>query len=158
MQIRIVPYTDAQKTAFADIFIPWLTSMTGKPPEPEDVRAVTELREFYIDPGGMVFYAYLDDKIIGCIAVRKLSVDIFEFCKLVVLDEAKGLGIGKRLVQETIDFARSKGGKLMALQSFKRLELALGMYKRMGFADITPPAQMNVLSRTEVVMGLKLAS
>jgi hypothetical protein len=32
------------------------------------------------------------------------------------------------------------------------------MYERMGFVPMTPPEQMRVLARTEIVMGMPLAA
>jgi putative acetyltransferase len=39
------------------------------------------------------------------------------------------------------------------LQSFNALDVALGLYRRMGFIDSPAPAAMSVLARTEVVMN-----
>ena len=36
------------------------------------------------------------------------------------------------------------------LQSFRRLQVALGMYERMGFVPMPPPPEMRVLARTEM--------
>ena len=44
------------------------------------------------------------------------------------------------------------------LQSFRKLDVALRMYERMGFEPMSAPPEMLVLSRTEVVMGMPLDS
>jgi GNAT superfamily N-acetyltransferase len=75
-----------------------------------------------------------------------------------VLDRARKLGVGRRLVEACVDFARHAGGRLLMLQSFRRLQVALGMYERMGFVPMPPPPEMLVLARTEVIMGLQLGS
>ena len=95
---------------------------------------------------------------VGMVAVKNLSGGVYEFCKLVVLDSARGLGVGRGLLKACIAFARSLRGRLLMLQSFKRLEVALGMYERMGFVPMTPPPEMHVLSRTEIVMGKRLSA
>lgn len=155
-KISIVPYSDQYSTAFATIWTPWLESITGKPPEPEDLLAVGDPERFYIDTGGAVFFALHGDTPVGVVAVKQLSPEVFEFCKLVVLDSARGLGLGKQLVERCIDFARQRQASLLMLQSFKRLDVALEMYRRMGFVDMTAPPSMLVLARTEVVMGLPI--
>jgi len=150
----IVPYTDQLRSTFAELWVPWLTGMTGKDPEPEDQLAVGDPAAFYIAKGGAVFFAIAEDTPIAVVAVKNLSGGVYEFCKLVVLDRARGTGVGRAMVQACIDFTRSQGGSVLMLQSFKRLTVALDMYARMGFESMVPPAQMLVLARTEVVMGM----
>ncbi len=130
--------------------------MTGKEPEPEDLLAVGDPDSFYIRGGGAVLFALQDGKPLGVVAVKSLGGGVFEFCKLVVLEQARGLGVGRDLVQACIRFARDAGGRLLMLQSFRRLEVALRMYERMGFVPMPAPSQMLVLARTEIIMGLPL--
>ncbi len=155
-EVRIVPYTPDRRDLFARLWVPWLESMTGKPPEPEDLLAVSDPEQFYLRPGGAVFFAFAGDEPVGVVAVKRLSATTHEFCKLVVLDIARGQGVGRRLVEACLQFAEASGATLMMLQSFRRLEVALAMYERMGFASIPPPAEMLVLARTEVIMGMTL--
>ena len=147
---------DGDVSSFGEIFIPWLKQITGKEPEPEDIEAVTQLDKFYIQPGGMVFYAWLNNQVVGCVAVKRLDDENFEFCKLVVLESGRGLGLGKRLVERCISYSKENGGKRLYLQTFNRLDLAIRMYERMGFLPAQPPKIMNVLSRTEIIMNLDL--
>lgn len=39
------------------------------------------------------------------------------------------------------------------LQSFNTLDIALRLYRRIGFADAAAPPEMSVLGRTEVIMN-----
>ena len=149
----IVPYSDPLRSKLSELWVPWLKGMTGKDPEPEDQLAVGDPAAFYIAKGGAVFFAVAEDTPIAVVAVKNLSGGVYEFCKLVVLDGARGRGVGRAMVQACVDFTRSQGGHVLMLQSFKRLTVALDMYSRMGFVSMTPPAQMLVLARTEVVMG-----
>jgi GNAT superfamily N-acetyltransferase len=154
--ISIVPYSDQYKAAFAQIWVPWLAAMTGKNPEAEDLVAVSDPEAFYIRAGGAVFFALDGEKPVGVVAVKKLAPGIYEFCKLVVLDSERGLGVGKRLVERCIEFAQDQHATLLMLQSFKRLEVALAMYRRMGFVEMPAPPSMLVLARTEVLMGMRI--
>jgi GNAT superfamily N-acetyltransferase len=155
-RFEVVAYAPRFRHTFAELWVPWLEAMTGKAPEPEDLLAVGDPEAFYIARGGAVFFATRGGAPIGVVAVKNLSCGVYEFCKLVVLDAARGLGVGRRLVEECIAFARQEDGRLLTLQSLKRLEIALGLYQQMGFKPIVPPAEMLVLARTEVVMGLEL--
>ncbi len=81
---------------------------------------------------------------------------LYEFCKLVVLENARGSGLGKKLVERCITYAKAKGASEIWLQTFEKLEVAIGMYRRMGFIERKPPGVMNVLARTEIIMALNL--
>lgn len=153
---EIAPLGPDTKGAFAALWVPWLRSVTGKEPEPEDRVAVGDPHAFYIAPGGTVLFAVAAGRPVGVVAVKRLSPAIYEFCKLVVSDDVRGMGVGKALVQRCLDFAQAAGGQWLMLQSIRRLELALEMYRRMGFVEMTPPPAMHVLERTEVVMGQRL--
>lgn len=153
---HIVPLSPALRDAFAELWVPWLRATTGKEPEPEDRVAVHDPHGFYIVPGGAVFFAVAGGRPVGVVAVKQLTPGTYEFCKLVVLDDARGMGVGRALVERCIDFARDAGGEWLMLQSIRRLRVALDMYRRMGFVEMPPPAAMQVLERTEVVMGMRL--
>jgi putative acetyltransferase len=154
--VEIVHGTAGLQQKFAELWVPWLKSMTGKDPEAEDLLAVGDPDSFYVRGGGAVLFALQNRQPVGVVAVKNLSGGVFEFCKLVVLERARGLGVGRALVEACIGFSRSSGGCLLMLQSFRRLEVALGLYQRMGFVPMSPPPQMLVLARTEIVMGLPL--
>lgn len=142
----------SQRHQFADIWIPWLKGM-GREPEPEDLAIMADPLEAYAKSGGAVFLAHLDGVCVGAVAVKALDGGNYEFCKLVVTENARGHGLGKTLVQACLDFVHSAGGKALYLQSFKALDVALELYAKMGFAHCPAPANMLVLDRTEVIMA-----
>ena len=124
----------------------------GLAPEPEDLRAMADPLAFYGESGGAVFLATLEGEVVGAVAVKGLGAAGFEFCKLVVTEAARGHGAGRALVDACLAYAAEQGGPWLWLQSFNKLDVALGLYRRMGFADAPPPPEMLVLGRTEVVM------
>lgn len=57
---------------------------------------------------------------------------------LVVDPERRGNGTGRRLTQACIACARRDGAELIALHTSPVMEVALGMYLRMGFTLLRP--------------------
>lgn len=55
---------------------------------------------------------------------------------LLVEPEARGLGLGKKMSQMCIDFAREKGFKKVVLVTQSNLKVARGIYKAMGFTCV----------------------
>ena len=150
--IEIAPMTAEQTAQFAAIWIPWLESM-GRVAEAEDLAIMRDPAAYYRSTGGEAFLATLDGQTVGAVAVKRLGTSGFEFCKLVVTGEARGHGTGRALVQQCLAFTASNGGPALYLQSFNALDIALGLYERMGFAHVQPPPGMAVLARTEVIMA-----
>lgn len=150
--LEIKPMTEAQRDQFAAIWIPWLEGM-GRSPEAEDLAIMRDPASYYRSTGGEAFLATLGDQTVGTVAVKGLGSSGFEFCKLVVADAARGHGAGRALVQQCLDFCAVHGGPALYLQSFNALDVALGLYERMGFEHVAPPPEMTVLARTEVIMA-----
>lgn len=74
-----------------------------------------------------------DGKRVGAVLVAKESDEIAKLRLLHVEREARGLGIGKRLVEECVRFARQAGYRRMMLWTQTILHAARGLYKQAGF-------------------------
>jgi GNAT superfamily N-acetyltransferase len=142
-----------QRDEFAAIWIPWLRDTMGRTPEPEDLTIMADPATYYRETGGEAFLALLGEQVVGAVAVKKLGDDGFEFCKLVVTEDARGHGVGRALVECCLAFTEAHGGPALYLQTFNALDVAVGLYRRMGFVDTPPPAGMTVLARTEIIMA-----
>ena len=59
---------------------------------------------------------------------------------------------GPALVQKCLDFAADHGGKPLTLPSPNALDVALRLYRPMGFVDAYPPGAMKMLAQTEAIM------
>jgi DNA-binding MarR family transcriptional regulator/GNAT superfamily N-acetyltransferase len=74
-----------------------------------------------------------DGERVGAVFVAKESDEIAKLRLLHVERNARGLGIGKRLVEECIRFARQAGYQKMTLWTQSILHAARGIYKKAGF-------------------------
>lgn len=74
-----------------------------------------------------------DGERVGAVFVAKESDDVAKLRLLHVEREARGLGIGKRLVEECIRFARQAGYQKMTLWTQSILGAARHIYKTSGF-------------------------
>jgi DNA-binding MarR family transcriptional regulator/GNAT superfamily N-acetyltransferase len=90
------------------------------------------LREF--DPSGeRCWIAEKDGKVIGSVFVVRHDESTAKLRMLYVDASARGLGIGNRLVEETLRFARQAGYKRMILWTTSILTDARKLYQRAGF-------------------------
>jgi GNAT superfamily N-acetyltransferase len=70
---------------------------------------------------------------VGSVFVVKQSDTTAKLRMLILSPKARGLGLGKRLTQEAIAFARSKGYHEMVLWTNSCLLAARGIYEKEGF-------------------------
>jgi DNA-binding MarR family transcriptional regulator/GNAT superfamily N-acetyltransferase len=74
-----------------------------------------------------------DGERVGAVFVAKESDETAKLRLLHVEPAARGLGIGKRLVEECVRFARQAGYRKMTLWTQSILHAARGIYKKEGF-------------------------
>ncbi|HJT11962.1 MAG TPA: helix-turn-helix domain-containing GNAT family N-acetyltransferase [Dongiaceae bacterium] len=74
-----------------------------------------------------------DGENVGFVMLVKQSNEIAKLRMLLVDPKARGLGIGKRLVEECIRFARQRGYKKITLWTNDILVTAIHIYKQCGF-------------------------
>ncbi|WP_350029806.1 GNAT family N-acetyltransferase [Caballeronia sp. INDeC2] len=50
--------------------------------------------------------------------------------------DARGLGVGRRLLQEAERHARRSGAEVLRLETNKALTQAVGLYRRSGYVEV----------------------
>lgn len=96
-----------------------------------------ELPGKYARPDGCLLLAHEDTFVIGCVGLRKFETDICEMKRLYIRKEFRNKGYGKKLAQAVIDQARKIGYKYMRLDTVPWMHEAIGLYRSLGFYEIT---------------------
>ncbi len=102
-----------------------------------------DMYSFYQDQG-RVYYVVereSDKKIVGGggVAPLKGSKDICEFVKMYYVQEIRGLGLGKKLLEICIQNASEMGYSEMYLETLERMTAARKLYEKFGFNQISEP-------------------
>lgn len=134
MPLEIFAYDPAYATDFRRLNEAWIKQYFGM--EETDRRSLADPEAYFIQPGGMIFFARLGGRIVGTLAMLPIREDAIELCKMGVEPGHQGKGIGKRLIAAAIDFARNVGAKSIEIQSNRSLEAAMALYKRCGFVEV----------------------
>jgi DNA-binding MarR family transcriptional regulator/N-acetylglutamate synthase-like GNAT family acetyltransferase len=82
--------------------------------------------------------AVMDGERVGCVMLVKddpkaRKADVARIRLLLLDPKARGMGLGRRLVEECIGFARAKGYRRVTLWTHKELSAARAIYAKLGF-------------------------
>ncbi|RYX84110.1 GNAT family N-acetyltransferase [bacterium] len=105
----------------------------------QDVEAeLADLPGKYAQPAGIILLARDNNgEALGCIALRPMGESgAAEMKRLYVRPEARGHNLGRRLVVEIMDYARSIGYKRVVLDTLATLYSARKLYASLDFDEI----------------------
>ena len=100
-------------------------------------RELLHLEGKYGPPAGRLYLAYCDDRLAGCIALRKLDDTRCEMKRLYVRPPFRKHRIGSILVSKVIADAKAIGYRHLLLDTFPFLDVAIRMYEKLGFRYIS---------------------
>lgn len=98
--------------------------------------------EFYSTPRSIYFIAEEEDRIVGgggIFPTEGLPADTCELVKMYLLPQERGKGIGKLLMNASLEFAIQAGYKRVYLETMNELKKAVKMYEKMGFELLSAP-------------------
>jgi ribosomal protein S18 acetylase RimI-like enzyme len=95
----------------------------------------------YAPPEGELFLAL--DKAgvpLGCVALRPLPLPDrrCEMKRLFLQPAARGLGLGRALMEQVVEAARAKGYRELCLDTLPTMASAIGLYEAAGFRRVGP--------------------
>jgi DNA-binding MarR family transcriptional regulator/ribosomal protein S18 acetylase RimI-like enzyme len=110
--------------------------------DPRQTRPATD--EQFTEPAGVLLVAYLRGSAVGCVGLVTHGLQaaeigaIAEIKRLWVSAAARGLGLGRRLLSEAEDQARSRGVTVLRLDTNPTLTEAIQLYRTSGYQEIPP--------------------
>lgn len=150
-KVVIVPYRFEHKTAFRDINLEWIETHFAV--EPED-RHQLDHPQNILDAGGAIFIALMDGEPVGTTALVRTETGSFELAKMAVSPKTRGHGVGRRLGEAAIAEARRRRAKEIYLESNRKLDAAITLYRKLGFVEVDRGA--SPYARCDIQMALNL--
>lgn len=121
------------------------------PSDPE----VDAMSQYYNDESASrYFVASIKGSIVGGsgIAAFNGSNQVCELRKLFLLAESRGLGIGKKLTEDCLSYAKAKGYKQCYLDTLSNMTSAIALYEKLGFSHLEKPLAGTIHNGCDVWM------
>jgi DNA-binding MarR family transcriptional regulator/predicted GNAT family acetyltransferase len=100
----------------------------GATAEPHEVRP----------PDGAFVVAYLRGEAIGCGAVKHQPGDVTDIKRMWLAESARGLGLGRRLLEHLEQLAREHGSRVAHMETSDVLPEAISLYRSAGYVEVAP--------------------
>ena len=145
MQLQYIKYTLEELEEVREIFIEYADFLKVDLCFQDFEKELQTLHEVYALPKGCIILAKEEKQVLGCIALKPIGEGICEMKRLYVRPEARGQYLGKKLVEELVDFAKKARYNTMKLDTLTSLKEAIKLYESKGFIK-TEPYVYNPLS------------
>ncbi|MEE2877431.1 MAG: GNAT family N-acetyltransferase [Pseudomonadota bacterium] len=133
--VRVRPYQASDGAAFKALNLAWIEQLFAV--EPSDLHQLENPQATIIDKGGAVLIAEADGEIVGTAGlVVGHEAGTLELVKMSARADLQGKGIGKALMQACINEARAIGAQRIWLESNRKLDAALALYRKSGFREL----------------------
>ncbi len=139
-EVALVGYRPEFRADFERLNRRWLEEHSLL--EPVDLEYLREPERHILETGGEVFFAVQGAIVLGTCAAIRMSSEMFELAKLAVEPSARGRGLGRRLCEAVLDYARAAGAEEVVLTSNTALENAIRLYESLGFRHAPLPADL----------------
>lgn len=103
----------------------------------------------------VLWVAEVNGEIVGCCGVypsNGLDENCVELVKFYLAKEARGKGIGKELMQKSIESAVESGYTQLYLESLPHFSKAVSIYEKQGFKKLTGPLGKSIHTSCNIWM------
>ncbi len=135
-QVILRDFRRGDEAAFRRLNEEWITRLFKL--EPSDLAIFNDPQTYLLDKGGRLFFAELDDEAVGCCGLLPIAPGEYEVVKMAVSERAQGKGVGRKILQHTIDQAFAMGAKRLYLETNAVLLPAIHLYEALGFQHLPP--------------------
>ncbi|WP_299782571.1 GNAT family N-acetyltransferase [uncultured Formosa sp.] len=104
-------------------------------------KALDDMFEAYNKPKSTYFVVIKNNRVIGGAGIGPIDdeLEVCELQKMYFLDEARGCGIGKTMMEMCLQKGRDYGFKHCYLETLPYLKSAIHLYDKIGFKNLDEP-------------------
>lgn len=154
-ELHIIDFDPRWRADFARLNIEWLQRWFVV--EPIDQEVLGDPETHILADGGAVLFAIATDDAgeetaVGTVALKHEGAGVFELTKMAVSPQARGRGVGRRLMEASLQSFHALGGRELFLESSLQLGPALKLYESVGFVHHPAPRPGSHYARADVYM------
>lgn len=132
LEVKIIKYTPELAEHFYTINAQWVEDMFYM--EEYDEKILSNPQKYIIDEGGQIWFVKHEELgIIGTCAVKNFGNNWYELTKMGVLDSARGLKAGEKLLQRVISDCQKVNMDTLFLLTNSICKPAIHLYEKNGF-------------------------
>lgn len=121
------------------IFREYVQSPTANLEFQDYEKEFAQLPGKYAEPEGCILLALTDGGVVGCAALRRVDDDgTCELKRVYVRPAARGMDLGRQLVEQMLQVAREAGYTRMCLDVLPEFVAAQKLYASLGFVPAAP--------------------
>ena len=100
------------------------------------------LYELFQSPGSVYYVAEINGRLLGGAGIyptEGLPAETCELVKMYLHREARGKGLGKLLIERSLEFAKNSGYQQVYIETMPELRKAVSIYEKFGFEYLKGP-------------------
>ncbi len=154
-EVQILEYKPKYRSFFRTLNYEWIKKYFEI--EKADEKLLNDPESQIIKKGGEIYFAEINNEIIGTGALIKNNYDTFEMAKIAVTEKARGRQAGKKISEYIINRARERKAKKIFIETSPKLMAAYNLYKKLGFIQVPyEKGKVSEYKRMSIKMELKL--
>lgn len=151
-KLEIIDFEPSLAKHFSVLNLAWIRKYFAV--EEKDEEVLSNPQQYIMNNSGLIFFAKLNDKIVGTFALAKVESGVYELSKMAVSEESQGKQIGNKMLEFCVAKAKELGLQKLILYSNTRLGAAIHLYKKFGFVEV--PLENSEYKRSNIKMAIDL--
>lgn len=121
---------------------------------PADSEVLAMSQYYKDDDLSQYFVALINGNVVGGCGIAAFShnAKVCELRKLFLQPEGRGLGLGKKLTNKCLGYAKNKGFQQCYLDTLMGMKSAIALYEKLGFRHLDKPLEASIHNGCDVWM------
>jgi GNAT superfamily N-acetyltransferase len=151
--IKIVEYNKIHQPRFKKINEQWISKLFVM--EEEDILTLENPEKHVLQKGGKIYIALYNDYPVGTCGYINMGGGVYEMIKMAVDEDYRGLKIGLKIAEYSIQKIKELGAnKIILFSNTKGSQTAIQLYRDLGFKEV--PLGKSEFIRADIKMELLL--
>ena len=150
--VTIVSFDEEYSSIFYELNKLWIEESWLL--EKSDKFDLLNPKESIIDKGGEIFFALIDDNVVGTVAMIRSEDRIYELAKMTVEINYRGNGVANKLMDQCLNYAINNNAQQIYLITNDTLVIARNLYDKYGFKEVKLDSDKYLRGNVKMALNL----